>query len=144
VTLVHFESDLDPGVKPWLLPDIRNRFSAGEVTVHWRHRVAEILRDSVVLRSEEDGSQKTIANQWVLALTGWKPDHRLLQALGVPIDPTTGVPDHDPDTMETPVPNLFVAGVLAAGYDANRIFIENGRMHGRQIAGRLLKRKDQP
>lgn len=143
VTLVHFGSELDPGVKPWLLPDIRNRFSAGEVKVLWRHRVVEIRSDSVVLRSEVDGAAHTIKNDWVLALTGWKPDHRLLQSLGVPIEEESGVPDHDTETMETRVPGVFVAGVLAAGYDANRIFIENGRMHGRQIVNRFLNTRDE-
>ncbi|MEX1256538.1 MAG: YpdA family putative bacillithiol disulfide reductase [Gemmatimonadota bacterium] len=138
VTLVHFGSELDPGVKPWLLPDIRNRISAGEVEVLWRHRIEEIRPDVVVVRSEEGGATRPIPNDWVLALTGWKPDHGLLRSLGVSIDVQTGVPSHDPETMETPVPGLFVAGVLAAGYDANRIFIENGRMHGRRIVDRLL------
>jgi thioredoxin reductase (NADPH) len=141
VTLVHFGSDLDPGVKPWLLPDIRNRLSAGDVMALWRHRVREIRPGGVVVRSEDDGSTRTLRNDWVLALTGWRPDHRLLRELGVPLDSETGVPTHDPATMETPVPGVFVAGVLAAGYDANKIFIENGRMHGRQIVDHFLKRR---
>ncbi|MSR22853.1 MAG: YpdA family putative bacillithiol disulfide reductase [Gemmatimonadetes bacterium] len=137
VTLVHFGHDLDDGVKPWLLPDIRNRIKDGEVRARWRTRVVEILPDSVLLRDEDGGSIEAIPNDWVLALTGWKPDHQLLLSAGVPVDPKTGVPEHDPETMETPVPGLFIAGVLAAGYDANRIFIENGRFHGGTIIGRL-------
>lgn len=137
VRLVHFAETLDPGVKPWLLPDIRNRFAAGEVTVHWRHRVAEVRPESVLLREEGSGATLEVVNDWVLALTGWAPDPRLLRSVGVPIDPETGVPAHDPATMETPVPGVFIAGVLAAGFDANRIFIENGRAHGRLIVERL-------
>ncbi len=133
VTLVHFASDFDSGVKPWLLPDIRNRVSAGEIAVRWRTRVAEIRPGSVVLREEEWGGVEELANDWVLALTGWRPEPRLLQSIGVPVDAGTGVPEHDPETMETPVDGVFVAGVLAAGLDANRIFIETGRLHGHRI-----------
>jgi thioredoxin reductase (NADPH) len=139
VTLVHFGTDFDPGVKPWLLPDIRNRVAQQEVTVFWGHRVAEIRPDRVVLRSEDRGTLRELPNDWVLALTGWRPDPGLLLSLGVPVDPETGVPEHDPDTMETSVSEVFIAGVLAAGLDANRIFIENGRVHGGRIVSHLLK-----
>jgi len=56
----------------------------------------------------------------------------------VPIDPVTGVPAHHPDTLETTVPGLFIAGVVVAGFDANKVFIENGRFHGDRIVARLL------
>lgn len=141
VTLVHFAEDFDSGVKPWVLPDINNRIEKGEVQMRWRHRVEEIRPESVVLRSEESGGTSEIANDWVLALTGWRPDPVLLRSIGVPVDGATGVPEHDPETMETPVPGVFVAGVLAAGFDANRIFIENGRLHGRPIVARVLARR---
>lgn len=134
VTLVHFGSDFDRGVKPWILPDIRNRIEAGDIAIRWRHRVAEIHPDHVVLREEESGVRETLANQRVLALTGWRADPAPLVAMGVPVDPHTGIPAHNPETMETPVRGIFIAGVLAAGHDANRIFIENGRWHGDAIA----------
>ncbi len=137
VTLVHFLHDFDRGVKPWVLPDIQNRVEKGEVEARWGHRVAEIRPDEVVLRSEETGQLVTVENDHVLALTGWRSDPLLLKALGVPIDSGTGVPAHDPETMETPVAGVFIAGVLAAGNDANRIFIENGRWHGRAIVRAL-------
>ncbi len=140
VTLVHFLHDFDRGVKPWVLPDIRNRVEKGEVAVRWGHRVAEILPDRVVLREEGTGVLETIPNDHVLALTGWKADPSLLRGLGVPVDEATGVPAHDPETMETPVPGVFLAGVLAAGHDANRIFIENGRWHGRAIVEAISSR----
>ena len=143
VTLVHFGEGLDAGVKPWLLPDIRNRVENGEIAVRWRTRVAEIRPGSVVLRQEGEAGPDEIQNDWVLALTGWKPDHSLLLSAGVPVEPETGVPEHDPETMETPVPGIFIAGVLAAGYDANKIFIENGRFHGGRIVERIRARSTQ-
>ncbi len=133
VTLVHMKGDFDSGVKAWVLPDIRNRVAAGEIAVRWYHRVVEIRPRSVLLRSEETGRTEELANDFVLALTGWRPGPVLLRSAGVPVDGETGVPAHDTNTMETPVPGLFIAGVLAAGIDANRIFIENGRLHGEKI-----------
>ena len=130
VTLVHFLDKVDKGVKPWVVPDINNRLEKGEIPVFWRHRVAEIKPDSVVLRSEDDGCETEIPNDFVLAMTGWRADHTPLRKLGVEIDETTGKPSHDPGTMQTNVPGLYIAGVIAAGYDANKIFIENGRDHG--------------
>jgi thioredoxin reductase (NADPH) len=62
----------------------------------------------------------------------------LLRALGVPIDSVTGIPSHDPETLETTVPGVFIAGVVVAGYDANKVFIENGRYHGDKIVARIL------
>jgi len=138
VTLVHFEAELSDRVKPWLLPDIRSRIEKGEIQARWRTRAVEVRPESILLRSEETGATEEIPNDFVLAMTGWRPDASLLRNLGVPIDSETGVPAHDPKTMETPVPNLFVAGVIAAGFDANRIFIENGRDHGDLIVKRWL------
>ena len=133
VTFVHFEEELDPGVKPWIRPDIENRFAEGSIPVRWRTRVKEITPRSVVLRHLPSGRTEELANDWVLAMTGWHADPELLRSLGVTVDPETGVPEHDPDTMETDVPGVYIAGVLAAGDDANRIFIENGKHHGARI-----------
>ena len=77
-------------------------------------------------------------------MTGFAPNMQLLAQVGVPIDPVTGVPAHNPDTLETTVPNLFIAGVVVAGFDANKVFIENGRFHGDQIVARLLGRARPP
>jgi thioredoxin reductase (NADPH) len=140
VTLVHFKGELDPGVKPWVRPDIENRLRLGEIQARFGHRVLEILPGAVVLGDESTGARETLANDEVLALTGWKADPVLLRALGVPVDTETGIPAHDPETMETPVPGVFIAGVLAAGHNANRIFIENGRWHGGAIVRTLLSR----
>jgi thioredoxin reductase (NADPH) len=74
-------------------------------------------------------------------MTGFAPNMDLLREIGVPIDPTTGIPSHDPDTLETSVPNLFIAGVVVAGFDANKVFIENGRYHGDKIVAHLLGRR---
>jgi thioredoxin reductase (NADPH) len=137
VRLVHFEERLDRGIKPWVLPDITNRLERGEIPAHWRTRVAEIRPASVLLRSEADGVTAEVPNDWVLAMTGYCPDPAFLRQLGVGIDPATRIPAHDPATMETDVPGVFIAGVIAGGNRPDRIFIENGREHGPRIVAAL-------
>jgi thioredoxin reductase (NADPH) len=80
--------------------------------------------------THESGQVTELENDFVLAMTGWRADPHLLRDLGVSIHPDTGIPTHDPATMETDVPGVFIAGVLAAGNNANKIFIENGKHHG--------------
>jgi thioredoxin reductase (NADPH) len=139
VTIVHLFEELDRGVKPWVRPDIDNRIAEGSVPALWRHRVVEIRPADVVVESLDTGERATLPNDWVLAMIGYVPDPRLLASLGVSIDPATGIPAYDPATMETNVPGVFIAGVLAAGYDANKIFIENGKLHGGLIAARVAE-----
>lgn len=139
VTLVHFLGGLDRGVKPWVRPDIDNRLAKGEIVPRWFTRVHEIRPDSVVLADERTGAREEIHNDWVFALTGWRPDHALLRSLGVEVDEETGIPAHDRGNLQTNVPGVYIAGVIAAGYDANKIFIENGRDHGRAIVAHWLE-----
>jgi len=140
VTIVHLFEALDRGVKPWVRPDIENRIAEGAIPALWRHRVREIRWNEVEVESLDTGEITVIPNDWVLAMTGYTPDPRLLRSLGVSIDATTGIPAHDPATMATDVVGVYIAGVVAAGFDANKIFIENGKLHGplivEAIAGR--------
>jgi thioredoxin reductase (NADPH) len=122
-----------------VVPDITNRLKKGEIPSHFRTRIAEITPDAVILRHEDSGTATEVPNDWVLAMTGWHPNPALLRSLGVEVDAETGIPSHDPDTMETNVAGIFLAGVLAAGNNANKIFIENGRVHGGQIVAALEK-----
>ena len=137
VTLVHFLGEFDRGVKPWILPDITNRVKEGSIAVRWCSRITAIGRSEIVLRSEMDGRVETLPADFVLALTGYRADLTLLREVGVDVEETTGVPRHDPATQETNVPGVYIAGVLASGLDANRIFIENGRAHGGLICGHI-------
>jgi thioredoxin reductase (NADPH) len=145
VTMVHFLEQIDRGVKPWVVPDITNRLQRGEIPVHWRHRVARIEPASVLLRHVDTGETTSIANDFVVAMTGWRTDASMLRDLGVSIDEGSGIPAHDPATMATNAPGIYIAGVIAAGYDANKIFIENGREHGERIVAhrQALARADE-
>jgi thioredoxin reductase (NADPH) len=146
VTIVHFGPELDPNIKPWVLPDIANRIKDGSIGARWNSRVAAIDPEHVTVRTGASGDpaldpagarEEALPADHVFLATGFLPNTGLLESLGVPLDPETGVPEHDPATMETSVPGVFIAGVIASGYNANRIFIENGRDHGDLIARRL-------
>jgi len=138
VSMVHIFDEIDRGVKPWVVPDIQNRLENGEIEVYWRHRIQEIRPTSVVLWNMDSEQTVKIPNDWVLAMTGWRPDRGFISGLGISTDDETGIPSHSPDTMETNVPGIYIAGVLAAGYNANKIFIENGKLHGPKIVEAVL------
>jgi thioredoxin reductase (NADPH) len=139
VTLVHFGPTFDKKIKPWVLPDFTNRVAEGSITVRWNNRVIAIGIEDVSLRAT-DGTTSTVPADHVFLMTGFAPSVELLKQVGVSIDALTGIPRHDPTTLETDVPGVFIAGVVVAGYDANKVFIENGRFHGDQIVARLLGR----
>jgi thioredoxin reductase (NADPH) len=143
VTLVHFGPTFDKKIKPWVGPDFLNREKEGSIATRWNSRVTSIERGGVTIATEGAGTSQLEADQ-VYVMTGFAPNTDLLRAAGVPIDGTTGIPAHDPDTLETTVPNLFIAGVVVAGFDANKVFIENGRFHGDQIVARLQGRAKPP
>jgi bacillithiol disulfide reductase len=137
VTLVHFGGTFDKKIKPWILPDINNRMAEGSIAVRWNSRVTCVDPDAVVIRNAAQETERVRADH-VYLLTGFAPEVGLLEQAGVGIDARTGIPSHDPATLETNVPGLFIAGVVLAGFDANKIFIENGRFHGDKIVARLL------
>jgi thioredoxin reductase (NADPH) len=137
VTLAHFGPSFDKKIKPWILPDLENRIAEGSVAVRWNCRVTAVEPTVVRLRGAL-GDEHGNAADHVYLLTGYSPNVDLLRAVGVGIDPGTGIPQHDPKTLETSVPGVFIAGVVIAGFDANKVFIENGRYHGERIVARIL------
>jgi thioredoxin reductase (NADPH) len=143
VTLVHFGPTFDKKIKPWVLPDFLNREKEGSIATRWNSRVTSIEPGMVRIHCEPGGDDCLRANL-VYVMTGFAPNTDLLRDLGVPIDAKTGVPQHDPETLETAVPGVFIAGVVVAGFDANKVFIENGRYHGDRIVARLLGRDAPP
>ena len=136
VTLVHFGPTFDKKIKPWVLPDFENRVKDGSIAVRWNSRVTAIDAEAVSVMTEEKIERLDASR--VYLMTGFAPDLELLRQIGVPIDANTGIPKHDPATLETSVPGVFIAGVVVAGFDANKVFIENGRYHGDKIIARIL------
>lgn len=132
VTMVHRGPEIHRHVKYWIKPDIENRIKAGEVRALFNTTVAEIKPDSVILNTPE--GPKEIPNQFVFAMTGYRPDLTFLNAHGITFQPDTKKPRTNPETLESERPGIFLAGVIVAGMHTNEIFIENGRFHGAQIA----------
>lgn len=138
VTLVHFGPTFDKKIKPWVLPDFVNRAKEGSIAVRWSSRVNRIESDAVFIDGPE--GEERLPATFVYVMTGFAPMVDLLRQAQVPIDRATGIPEHDAATLETSVPGIFIAGVVVAGFDANKVFIENGRFHGDKIVARLLGR----
>ncbi|MDP1393933.1 YpdA family putative bacillithiol disulfide reductase [Lysinibacillus capsici] len=139
VTVAYRGSEYSPSIKPWVLPEFEGVVKTGEVDMLFNTNVLEIREHEVVL--EVEGQEKIVKNDFVFAMTGYHPDHSFIKAMGVDIEEETGRPYVTPETMETNVEGLFIAGVIAAGNNANEIFIENGRFHGECIAQTIEQRK---
>jgi thioredoxin reductase (NADPH) len=134
VTLVYRGEVLRPSVKFWLRPDIENRVAAGEIALRLGTDVIAIDASHVTVRGA-DGATAHLPADRVYALTGYLPDFALLATLGVACDAVTGRATLDPDTMETNVPGIYLAGSVAAGRKTGDVFIENGRFDGEKIFG---------
>ncbi|KUP06600.1 hypothetical protein Q75_08760 [Bacillus coahuilensis p1.1.43] len=132
VTVIYRGAEYSKSIKPWILPEFEALVRNEEVKMEFNTTVCEITENSV--RYEKGGEFTTIKNDFVFAMTGYHPDHAFLTKMGVHIDEVSGRPEFDPETMETNVPGIYIAGVIAAGNNANEIFIENGRFHGGLIA----------
>lgn len=133
VTIVYRGKTVSNNIKPWVRPVFENMVNKGSVTLHLDSRVTEIKEDSVIVTTNE-GHESIVDNDFVLALTGFHPDRQLLASSGVQLGGDMEKPVFNPDTMESSVPGLYVAGVIASGSNANEVFIETGRIHGRLIA----------
>jgi thioredoxin reductase (NADPH) len=142
VLLVHRGDALGDSIKYWVRPDIENRIKEGSIQARFLTHLREITPGDVQLEGP-DGLVREPADA-VLLLTGYRSDTTLLRTAGADINEQEGAPVHNPDTFETTVPNLFLAGAVIAGRQSGRIFIENGRFHGemviREIGDRLNAR----
>lgn len=132
VTLVHRGAGISDKVKYWIKPNIENRIKSGEIRAYFQSRVVEILPECVRLQTPE--GPVSLKNDFVFAMTGYRPDFEFLEAQGVRLDSATGRPVVNPDTYESERAGLYLAGVIVAGVHTNEIFIENGRFHGEAIA----------
>lgn len=131
VTVIYRGEGYSKSIKPWVRPGFEGKVDKGQIKMLFQSRVVEIDERSVTIEGP-DGLTK-IANDFVLAMTGFHPDREFLTKTGVAMAPE-GYPYFNEATMETNVPNLFLAGVVASKHEANEIFIESGRFHGNKIA----------
>ena len=132
VTMVHRGSWVSDRIKYWIKPNIENRIKNGEIMAYFNSRVVEVRPKSVVVETPEGAV--TLKNDFVFALTGYRPDLDFLASLGIRLEPVSERPRTNPETLESDRPGIFLAGVIVAGMHTNEIFIENGRFHGKKIA----------
>jgi thioredoxin reductase (NADPH) len=137
VTMVHRGVELRRTIKYWILPDIENRIANGEVKACFQTAVTEIKPTTIRIRNLVTNEESELPNDFVFALTGYHADNDFLREMGIKIDPETMKPAFNPETMESNVGGIYLAGVVTAGKETGKIFIENGRFHGGQIISAL-------
>lgn len=135
VTLIHRSQQLSSKIKYWIRPDIENRLKRGEIQGYLETTVEEITKEAIRIRTPE--GEKTLPNDFVLAMTGYQPDIEFLERAGIVFDPESQRPRTNSETFESDRPGVYLAGVIVAGMNTNEIFIENGRFHGVHIAAAI-------
>ncbi|WP_437918248.1 YpdA family putative bacillithiol disulfide reductase [Sphingobacterium sp. LRF_L2] len=139
VTMVVRSNEISPRVKYWVKPDIENRIAFKEIDIHYLSTLSEIGEDYAILNTP--AGQKKIKNDFVLALTGYRPNFDFLKKIGIHIpDQAPMIPTHDPETMETNIEGLYLAGVVCGGLNTHLWFIENSRVHAEIILNHILGR----
>jgi thioredoxin reductase (NADPH) len=133
VTLVVRDGALDDGVKYWIKPDLQNRIEEGAIKAHFHTTVEAIEPDTLLLDTPDGPAQ--IDNDFVLAMTGYRPNYELLEQFGIAVrDDAARTPVHDEgETFETNRDGLYLAGTICGGCDTSRWFIENGRFHAEKV-----------
>ncbi|MHA6484061.1 YpdA family putative bacillithiol disulfide reductase [Paenibacillus sp. strain BS8-2] len=130
VTIVYRGDDYSRSIKPWVRPTIENKVEKGAIAIRFGSRVVDIQPRSITIESLNGRTE--LPNDFVLALTGFHPDRRFLESAGVTME-EAGYPTFNEETMETNIPGIYLAGVVASRHEANEIFIESGRFHGNRI-----------
>ena len=140
VTLIIRGEEVGQRVKYWVRPDIINRINEGSIKAYFNANVTKITEDSIVIDTPEGA--KSIKNDYVLALTGYKPNFSFLEKLGIQLsDDNKRLPSYNENTMETNVEGLYLAGVICGGMETHKWFIENSRIHAKIIINSILGKK---
>jgi thioredoxin reductase (NADPH) len=139
VTMIVRHSEISKNVKYWVKPDIENRIEEGSIKAHFNSELIEIKENSVIFK-DENGQIQEIENDFVLAMTGYLPDFDFLKNSGIDLQGDCLNPLHHPETMETNVENLYLAGVVCGGKDTHLWFIENSRIHAEMIIKNILSK----
>lgn len=139
VTMIVRRSEFSKNVKYWVKPDVENRIAEGEISAHFQSKLIEIKENSVVFK-DKNGEIHEIENDFVLAMTGYIPDFEFLKNCGIDLQGDLLIPRHNAETMETHIPNLYLAGVVCGGKDTHLWFIENSRIHAKSIIENILSK----
>ena len=139
-TIIYRGTTWPKSVKYWLRPDLENRIKAGEIQARLGSQVVAITSRDVLVRGALGNEERLPASR-VYPLIGFHPDFELFKRIGIAFDADTGRPRIDPETLETSVPGVHVAGSVTAGARISEIFIENGRFDGDKIFGAAAERQ---
>ena len=140
VTLIIRGAEVGSRVKYWVRPDIINRLEEGSIKVYYNANVASIQKNKISIATPN--GNVSIANDFVLALTGYRPNFEFLEKMGVTLsDDAKKIPNYNENTMESNVPNLYLAGVVCGGMETHKWFIENSRIHAKIIISNILANK---
>ena len=137
VTMIIRHSEISKSVKYWVKPDIESRILEGSIKAHFNAELTEIKENTVIFKNEK-GEMHEIENDFVLAMTGYLPDFDFLRNTGIRLEGDCLNPYYNPETMETNIPNLYLAGVVCGGKDTHLWFIENSRIHANIIIKNIL------
>lgn len=140
VTMIVRHSEISKSVKYWVKPDIENRIAEGNISAHFNAELIEITDQSVIFK-DENGTIKEIENDFVLAMTGYLPDFNFLKKIGIDLEGDCLNPHYHPETMETNIANLYLAGVVCGGKDTHLWFIENSRIHAEMIIKNIVLKR---
>ncbi|WP_439128492.1 YpdA family putative bacillithiol disulfide reductase [Polaribacter sp.] len=139
VTLIIRGASVGDRVKYWVRPDAINRIEEGSIKAYYHANITEITETSVSIKTEEE--QLTIDNDFVLALIGYRPNFTFLENMGISLSKDAKkIPSYNPETMETNVDGIFLAGVICGGMETHKWFIENSRIHAKMIVKTILEK----
>lgn len=139
VTMIIKNSEISSSVKYWVKPDIENRIAEGSIKAYFNAEVVEITESTVIFK-DENGSISEIENDFVLAMTGYLPDFDFLKNSGIQLTGDCLLPNYNPQTMETNVASLYLAGVVCGGKNTHLWFIENSRIHAEMIINDIISK----
>jgi thioredoxin reductase (NADPH) len=139
VTMVIRGDEIGNRVKYWAKPDIENRIKEGSIKAYFNSEVAEITDNEVVVKTPE--GLVNVKNDWVISMTGYQPNLSFLRKVGINLSNDEIMkPEYDENTMETNLPNVFLAGVICGGMNTHSLFIENSRVHAERIIQNIISK----
>ncbi|ARN77874.1 hypothetical protein BST97_07590 [Nonlabens spongiae] len=138
VTMIVRGNEIGDRVKYWVKPDVENRIKEGSIKALFNAQIVKIEQD--IIKIDQKGQEITLENDFVLALTGYRPNFKMLKSLGVKLEGKMKKPVYDSQTMETNVPGIYLAGVVCGGLETHKWFIENSRAHAALIAEHIANK----
>jgi thioredoxin reductase (NADPH) len=141
VQLVHQFDGLDKSAKYWIVPDLENRIKKNEVSAYFKSRITRITSDKVYLVNLNSGIESVLSADFVFLMTGYRPDETFLRKIGIELNGESLIPSLNESTYESNIPGVYIAGSMVGGEETAKIFIENGRLHGKSIIADILSKK---